>query len=118
MRNQAAHVWDRLKQRVLDRRTVVILGVGAIAEHVARVCKALGMTTIGISRTPRSIAGFDAVYPREQLLEAAALADVLLVLAPYNKENHRLVDAAVLGAMKPTAYLVNIARGGVVDEQL
>jgi phosphoglycerate dehydrogenase-like enzyme len=117
VRNQTAHVWDRsVAPRVLDKRTVVILGVGAIAEHIAKVAKALGMTVIGISRTPRELAGFDAIYPREKLLEAAAQADFLLVLVPYNKENDRIIGAAVFDAMKPTACLVNIARGGVVDE--
>ncbi len=116
VRNQAAHVWDRILPRVLDRRTVVIVGVGAIAEHTAKVCKAFGMTTLGISRTPRRLDGFDAIYPREQLLAAAAQADFLLVLVPYTKENDKIIDAAVFEAMKPTAYLINIARGGVVDE--
>ena len=114
--NQAAHVWERINPRVLDRRTLVILGVGAIAEHTARVAKAFGMTTIGVSRTPRAIDGFDKVYPREQLLEAAARADFLLALVPYNQENDKVINAAVFKAMKPTAYLVNLARGGVVDE--
>jgi phosphoglycerate dehydrogenase-like enzyme len=116
VRNQTAHVWDRIRPRVLDRRTVVILGIGAIAEHVAKVCKALGMTTIGVSRTPRSIAGYDAILPREKLTEAAAAADFLLVLAPYTKENDRIINATVFDAMKPSACLINIARGGVVDE--
>jgi D-2-hydroxyacid dehydrogenase (NADP+) len=116
VRNQAAHVWDRILPRVLDRRTVAILGVGVIAEHVAKVCQAFGMTTIGISRTPRALAGFDAIYPREQLLEAAAQADFLLALVPYTKDNDKIIGAAVFDAMKPTAYLINIARGGVVDE--
>jgi len=116
VRSQAAHAWDRIKPRVLDRRTVVILGVGAIAEHTAKLCKAFGMSTIGVSRTPRQVDGFDAIYPRERLLEAAAQADVLLVLLPYTKENDRVVGADVLGAMKPGAYLINLARGGVVDE--
>jgi phosphoglycerate dehydrogenase-like enzyme len=116
VRNQAAHVWDRILPRVLDQRVVAILGVGAIAEHVAMVCKAFGMTTLGISRTPRKLQGFDAIYPREQLLAAAAQADFLLVLVPYTKENHNIIDAAVFDAMKPTACLINIARGGVVDE--
>jgi phosphoglycerate dehydrogenase-like enzyme len=117
VRNQAAHVWDRsLCPRVLDRRTLVILGVGAIAEHVAKVCKALGMKIIGVSRTPRELPGFDAIYPREQLLEAAAQADFLLALVPYAKESDRIIDAAVFDAMKPSACLINIARGGVVDE--
>ena len=116
VRNQAAHVWDRIQPRVLDRRTVAILGVGAIAEHVAKVCKAFGMTTIGISRTPRQLDGFDAIYPRERLLEAAARADFLLALVPYTKDNDKIINAAVFDVMKPTAYLINIARGGVVDE--
>jgi len=116
VRNQAAHVWDRILPRVLDQRVVAILGVGAIAEHVAMVCKAFGMTTLGISRTPRKLQGFDAIYPREDLLAAAAQADFLLVLVPYTKENHNIIDAAVFAAMKPTACLINIARGGVVDE--
>jgi phosphoglycerate dehydrogenase-like enzyme len=116
VRNQAAHIWDRILPHVLDGRTVAILGVGAIAEHVAKICQTFGMTTIGISHTPRQLAGFDAIYPREQLLEAAAQADFLLALVPYSKENDKIINAAVLNAMKPTAYLINIARGGVVDE--
>ena len=116
VRNQAAHVWDRIKPRVLDGRTIAILGVGAIAEHVAKVCQAFGMTTLGISRTPRRLAGFDAIYPREQLLAAAAQADFLLALVPYTKDNDKIIDAKVFDVMKPTACLINIARGGVVDE--
>ena len=116
VRNQAAHVWDRIKPRVLDRRTIVIVGVGAIAEHVAKVCQAFGMTTLGISRTPRKLDGFDAIYPRDKLLDAAAQADFLLALVPYTKENNKIINAAVFDVMKPTACLINIARGGVVDE--
>ena len=99
-------------------RVVMLLGhgAGAIAEHVAKVCQAFGMTTLGISRTPRKLDGFDAIYPREKLLEAAAQADFLLALVPYTKENDKIVNAAVFDVMKPTAYLINIARGGVVDE--
>ena len=116
VRNQAAHVWDRILPRVLDRRTIVIVGVGAIAEHVAKVCQAFGMSTLGISRTPRKLDGFDAIYPRGKLREAAAQADFLLALVPYTRENDKLIGAAVFDVMKPTAYLINIARGGVVDE--
>jgi D-2-hydroxyacid dehydrogenase (NADP+) len=55
--------------------------------------------------------------PRAELAAAAAEADYLVVLAPYTAQNHNMIDAAVLGAMKPSAHLVNVARGGVVDEQ-
>lgn len=114
--NQADHVWERYKPRVLDRRTVVIAGVGVIAEHTAKVCKAFGMITVGVTGTPRQVAGFDRIYPRERLLEAAAEADFLLVLLPYTAANDKIINEAVFKAMKPTAVLVNIARGGVVDE--
>jgi phosphoglycerate dehydrogenase-like enzyme len=116
VRNQTAHVMERIRPRVLDRRTVVVLGVGVIAEHTARICRAFGMTTVGVSRTPRAVAGFDHMFPREQMLDAVALADFLLVLLPYTPEDDKIVGEAVFKAMKPSAYLVNISRGGVVDE--
>ena len=115
--NQLGHKFERIRPNVLDHRTVVILGVGVIAEHTAKLCKAFGMTTIGVTRTPRPIEGFDRVMPRSELLEAAALADFLLVLLPYTAEDDKAVGEAVFAAMKPSAYLVNIARGGVVDEE-
>jgi len=117
VRNQDRHVWERYKPRVLDRRTAVIVGIGAISEHLAKVCKAFGMTTVGVTRTPRAVAGFDRIYRREKLLEAAAEADFLIVLLPYSADNDKAIDATVLRAMKPTAFLINIARGGVVDEE-
>src|SRR5258708_8093661 len=95
VRNQAAHFWDRILPRVLGRRTIAILGVGAIAEHIAKVCQVFGMTTLGISRTPRQLAGFDAIYPREKLREAAAQADFLLALVPYTHENDKIINASV-----------------------
>src|SRR5439155_12024740 len=55
-------------------------------------------------------------YPRADLTRAAAEADFLIILLPYTSENHNLIDAAVIGAMKKTAVLINISRGGVVDE--
>jgi phosphoglycerate dehydrogenase-like enzyme len=116
VRNQDRHVWERYKPRVLDHRTVAIVGIGAIAEHTAKVCKAFGMTTVGVTKTPREIAGFDRIYPRERLLQAAAEADFLLVLLPYNAQNAKAINEDVLRAMKPTACLINVARGGVVDE--
>jgi D-2-hydroxyacid dehydrogenase (NADP+) len=116
VRNQDAHVWDRISPRVLDRRTAVILGVGSIAEQVARVCKSFGMRTIGLSRTPREIEGFDEIRARGELVTAAREADFLIVLAPLSADTHHIIGRDVLSAMKPSAFVVNIARGGVVDE--
>jgi len=117
LRNQHDHRWDRWPQPLLWRKTVVILGVGAIAEHMARCFRIFGMTVLGISRTERKVEYFDRIYPRGQMKEATALADYFVVLAPHSRENDRMVDASVLGAMKSSAYLINVSRGGVVDEE-
>jgi phosphoglycerate dehydrogenase-like enzyme len=113
---QQARIWDRRPQKLLFGRTVAILGVGAIAEHLAGCCKAFGMTVLGISDSRREAPDFDAVLPREALKDAAARADFLVVLVPASERTRHIVDAGVLGAMRPDAFLVNIARGAVVDE--
>jgi phosphoglycerate dehydrogenase-like enzyme len=114
--NQAAAVWDRQPQRLLWRRTLVVVGLGVIAEDLARRANAFDMRVVGVSATPREVAGFDAVVSRDGLGTAVAEADFVVVLAPYSPATHHLIDAAVLGAMRPDAYLINLARGGVVDE--
>jgi D-2-hydroxyacid dehydrogenase (NADP+) len=115
LEKQRRRVWDRCEQRLLAGKTVVIVGVGGIAEELARRCKVFGMTVIGVS-SRTSAPGFDALYPRARLPEAASRADFLIVLAPLTKENRHLVDAAAIDAMKSEGVLINIARGGVVDE--
>jgi D-2-hydroxyacid dehydrogenase (NADP+) len=116
LRNQQAGAWERWEQPLLWRKTAVIFGVGAIAADMARHFSAFGMTVLGISRTERAVEHFERIYPRSRAKEAVALADYLIVLAPHTRDNDRVVDAAVLAAMKPGAYLVNVSRGGVVDE--
>jgi D-2-hydroxyacid dehydrogenase (NADP+) len=115
-RNQAAHLWQRWPQPLLWGKTIVIVGVGAIAEALAPRCKAFGMTVYGVSGTPRVTAGFDRVFARSELRQSAALADFLVLIVPHSPQTENLVDASVLEAMKPTAYLINVARGGVLDE--
>jgi len=115
LENQKQHRWDRREQRLLAGRTVVIVGVGRIAEELARRCKVFDMRVAGVT-SRASAPGFDAIYPRARIAEAAGTADFLIVLAPLSRENRHLVDAAVFAAMKPEGVLINIARGGVVDE--
>jgi D-2-hydroxyacid dehydrogenase (NADP+) len=113
---QDAHRWNRVEQSLLENRTAVIVGVGAIAEELAKRCRAFGMKVVGVSDGRTSVPDFDAILPRARLKEAAGLADFLIVLVPHNQDTDRLIDAGVLGAMKPSGVLINIARGGVVDE--
>jgi len=113
---QAEAKWQRQPQRLLWGRRAVLVGVGSISEAVALRCKAFGMEVVGVSNRPRETPGFDRVLPRSSLVEAAATADFLVVLLPYVAENHNTIDARVIGAMKPDAVLINLARGRIVDE--
>ena len=116
-RNQAAHRWERRPQPLLMEKTIVIVGIGAIAEMLAQRCKAFGMRVLGISESTRQPPGFDAIIPRNELPRGAALADFLVLIVPHSPKTENLIDATVLQAMKPGAYLINVARGGVLDEK-
>lgn len=116
VRAQTAHSWERWQSRLLDGGTVGIFGVGSIAGALAPRCKALGMTVVGISSVKRTVPGFDRMFRRDELLDAVRDLDFLVILAPYSAETRNVVDAAVFAAMKPGAYVINLARGGVVDE--
>lgn len=116
-RNQTAHIWERRAQGLLLNKTIAIVGVGAIAEVLAPRCKAFGMQVIGISESKRTPPGFDQIMSRAELRRAASLADFLVLIVPYSPQTEKLVDEGVLAAMKPTGYLINVARGGVLDEE-
>lgn len=113
---QAAHRWNRVEQSLLVDRTAVIVGVGAIAEDLAHKCKAFGMRVVGVSDGRTEAPHFDAILPRARLDEAAAQSDFLIVLVPHTKTTTNLIGASVFKAMKRSGVLINIARGGVVDE--
>ncbi len=116
VRSQSAGQWDRFQVTLLAGATVGIFGVGVIAEELAPRCKALGMTVIGISSAPRELPGFDTMRGKDELMAVVPQLDYLVLLTPYKKETHHVIDANVLAAMKPSAFLVNVARGGIVDE--
>lgn len=95
--------------------TLGILGYGRIGNAVAKRAKAFDMTVLATARSRRPGTEEDGV----RFVDADTLlaeSDVLSVLTPLTPQTHHLIDAAALAKMKPTAYLINTARGGVVDE--
>ncbi len=116
VRAQDEHAWKRWPAKLLYEKTVGILGIGIIAAALAPKCKAMGMTVIGISSAPRALPGFDRMHPAGDLLKVLPECDHFVLLTPYSKATHQMINAKVFAAMKPGAYLVNLARGGVVDE--
>ena len=116
LRNQGRRKWERFPTGLLKGKTVGILGVGAIAESLAPRCKAFGMTVVGITSAKREVAGIDRMFPRDELVQAVRDLDFLVVLTPFTPETRGILGAKVFAAMRPRSFLVNLARGGVVDE--
>lgn len=100
--------WDGVS---LDGKTIGIVGFGKAGQRVARIADGFGMRVILNSRSRTD----DERY--RDLRALAAEADVVSLHVPLKEDTYHLIDAAILGAMKPSAYLVNVARGSVVDQK-
>ena len=97
-------------------KTLTIVGLGDIGRDIARVAKGLGMRVLGVSRRGRPAREAEKVYPVGSMTRALSEADFVVVLLPLTGETRGIIGAAALDAMKPSAWLINIARGAVVDE--
>ena len=100
----------------LYRKTICIIGLGAIGQEAARRARGFAMKVIGVSRDYRPDALVDEVFPRARLKEALARADVVLLSTAATAETIDIINADSLAAMKRGAILINIARGDLVDE--
>ena len=106
--------WANVEPLELADLTVGLVGAGGIAREVAWRCRALGMRVLATQRTPRDQPEFDAVWPASELHALLAASDVVVVACPLTPETRGLIDAPALAAMRPGAYLVNVARGPIV----
>jgi len=117
--NQREHRWDDFYVRSPDRRVLGIVGYGEIGRECGLLCKALGMQIHAMRRNPEKSADdelLDRLFGPQQLHDMLAGIDVLVCAAPLTPETHHLIGAAQFGCMKPTAILINVGRGPVVDE--
>jgi len=120
LRNQQQHVWRREGQDwlPLQGQTIAILGVGSGGGNLARVCKTgFGMTVLGMSRTRRELPHIDRSFERSELLQVLPQADHVVLCLPHTPETRRIIDRAALDAMKSTAFLINVSRGALIDEE-
>jgi phosphoglycerate dehydrogenase-like enzyme len=121
--NQAAKHWRGMISQIgaredqLGGKTLLVVGLGRIGSRLAQLAKAFDMRVVGIRRdVSRGGDGADAVYGHDRLHEQIAAADIVALTCPLTPETTNLIDARALSAMKPTAHLINVARGKVVDE--
>ena len=118
IRNQDAKVWERWPTKLLYQKKVGILGIGAIGEEIARKCKVFGMTVFGIDAVKRKVDAVDYFYGPEDLLTVVREVDYFIIVVPNIPQTRKMIGAEVLSSMKPSAFLINIGRGEVVDEEV
>jgi D-2-hydroxyacid dehydrogenase (NADP+) len=100
----------------LGGKTLAIVGMGRIGSRLGLIARAFGMHVIGIKRTPSSSDAADVVVAQDQLLSVLPRADYVALTCPLTPETEGLIGAEALAAMKPSAVLINVARGKVCDE--
>lgn len=109
---QGRHDWhDDPQSSDVRGATLVVLGLGSIGGEVASMARALGMRVIGVRRS-----GGDGSVTPERLAEVAAEADYLAVCAPLTPETRGMVSEAVIARLRPSAWIINISRGAIIDE--
>jgi phosphoglycerate dehydrogenase-like enzyme len=113
---QTRRNWKDHRQDELRGSTLVVYGIGSIGAEIARLGAALGMRVVGVRRRVEPVPGIERIVRPEQLAEVAADADYLAIAAPLTPATRGAVSRDVIGRMKTTAWIVNIARGAIVDE--
>jgi len=114
--DQKAHFWERRLWSTLHGKTAMIAGTGVVGTAIAELLKTLGMYVVGVTRTPRAVAGFDEMMSTDRLADAARRADYVINMLPASDDNIAIFNAEVFAAMKPTAYYISAGRGQTVDE--
>ena len=121
--NQARRHWRGMigdlgqREDELGGKTLLVVGIGRIGGRLARLAKAFGMHVVGLRRDPSQGAeGADEIHGMDALHAQLPRADIVALTCALTPETRGLVDSRAIEAMKPTALLVNVARGKVCDE--
>ncbi len=121
--NQHKKVWRGMlgdltqREDELGGKTLLIVGMGRIGSHLAKLAKAFDMKVIGIRRDPKAgTNGADEIYAMDDLVKLVPQADIVALTCALTPETTGLMSAPAFAAMKPSSVFVNVARGKVADE--
>lgn len=121
--NQHKKMWRGMlgdltqREDELGGKTLLIVGMGRIGSHLAKLAKAFDMKVLGIRRDPaQGAAGADSIHAMGDLLKLVPQADFVVLTCALTPETTGLMSAAAFAAMKPSSVFVNVARGKVADE--
>jgi phosphoglycerate dehydrogenase-like enzyme len=119
VKNQEKHGWDRSPAARLSMplgSTCAVLGFGHIGREIARIMRALGAHVIGVSRTGAPDPGANEMVPTAKLDDVLRRSDSIMISLPLDAATEHLINARTLGFCKKNAIIVNIARGGIIDQ--
>ena len=118
LRNQMAGVWEQFDVEEIDGQTAGIVGYGDIGRAIAKRLKPMGMTVLATKRHPPQQADplVDQFYKTEELTAMLGRCDYVVVALPLTAETHHMISDAQFAAMKPTAVIINVGRGPVIDQ--
>jgi glyoxylate/hydroxypyruvate reductase A len=115
-RDKKAKRWERYCGEELTGKTLAIVGLGRVGLAVARHGKAMDMRVVGTRQSDVPVSDVDRVFRPSELRAMLPEADYLVLAVPHTSETEGMIGAAELSLLKPTAVLINIGRGQLVDE--
>jgi phosphoglycerate dehydrogenase-like enzyme len=114
---QAEQRWERdVAPSELYEHTLLIVGIGGIGQAIAARAAAFGMRVWGSRRTPQPMPGVERVVGEGEWRELLPTADYVVLATPLTPATRGIIDAAAFAAMHDAAYLINVARGAIIDE--
>ena len=105
------------RPRELNGAVMTIIGLGGIGRPLARLASAVGMHVIGVREHPEHGGDVEEVYGFDELNEALAKAEFVVLAIPVTPKTHHLMNAERLAQLRPDAYLINVGRGVLIDEE-
>src|SRR5256712_8306805 len=115
-RDKKAKRWERYCGEELAGKTLAIVGVGRVGHEVARHGKRMDMRVTGMRRSSAPVPEIDKLFDRAELHSMLREADFLVLAAPHTPETEGIIGEGELALMQPSAVLINIRRGALVDE--
>lgn len=117
--NQTARLWEKDRNwQELTGKTACIIGFGTYGQETAKRLKAFGMNIIVINRTKKTSPWVDQFYPIVKLKECLPQADLVILAIALTSETYHLINRTTLWTMKKNSFLINAARGALVDEPM
>ncbi len=121
IRNQKAGIWEAFDVMPVSGQTVGIIGYGDIGRAIAARVRPLGMRVLAVKRNTSTLRGadplVDQLYSPEHRIEMLSRCDYVVVAAPLTSETRGMIGQPEFGAMKPSAVVINVGRGPVIDEK-